>query len=209
MDPHCARQSVPPLTCTELQATSKKIRQSQMEPPTHTWLPANAGLSQNNTKTTKSRHGQILRKNTSHLSKYSKNRQKIKNAIRSLSTWMNPHTSCLIHPVDVSTDSAWEDAVSPRLQKKKKNVRKRRCAIFCAPLWWAKPPYLNLGESLIHSSKSTVMFACSRVFPLQSTNVIARSGDEARWGWWGGVYPGTQQQQQQRSVAPLPVAPWH
>lgn len=37
-----------------------------------------------------------------------------------------------------------------------------------------KQSYLNRGESFIHSSKSTVILAFSRVFPLQSASVNAR-----------------------------------
>ena len=46
-------------------------------------------------------------------------------------------------------------------------MRKRRCAIFGAPLWCAceeQPSYLNRGESFIHSSKSTVIFAFFLVY---------------------------------------------
>lgn len=63
--------------------------------------------------------------------------------------------------------------------------KRRRCAVFSHRGGGEKQPYLNRGESFIHSSKSTVIFACSRVFSLQSANVIARSGMSLEpCGWW-------------------------
>lgn len=63
-----------------------------------------------------------------------------------------------------------------------------------------------IGGNLLYILQSPPSFLrFSRVFPLQSANVIARGGMSLLepCGWWL-VSPDAQQ-----SVAPLPVAPWH
>lgn len=127
-----------------------------------------------------------------------------RSVILLLNTWASQTldtTSCIIHPVDATINSAWAETFSPTLQSKSCVKEGVRAAVMCLR-GAASPESGWIFYTFFKVHRHFCVFSCIPASVCQChcprRDVAGNRAD----GWL--VSPDAQQ-----SVAPLPMAPWH